>query len=107
MTVLGGGTLGGDQVTNVKPLRRGLCVLSCLPTLCDPVDYIACQDPLCVGFSRQEYWVGCHAFLQDLPDPGIKPVSFKSPALAGRFFTTSAAWESASTLIMGFRPQEQ
>ena len=27
----------------------------------------------------------------DLPDPGIKP---ESPALAGRFFTTSATWEA-------------
>ena len=27
---------------------------------------IACQAPLSVGFSRQEYWsgVGCHAFLE-------------------------------------------
>ena len=25
----------------------------------------------------------------DLPDPGIKPVSLTSPALAGRFFTTA------------------
>ena len=30
----------------------------------------------------------------DLPDPGIKPISLASPALAGRFFTTSAAWEA-------------
>ena len=30
----------------------------------------------------------------DLPDPGIKTVSLKSPALAGRFFTTSATWEA-------------
>ena len=29
----------------------------------------------------------------NLPDPGIEPVSLKSPALAGRFFTTSASWE--------------
>ena len=27
---------------------------------------------------------------RDLPDPGIKLESFVSPALAGRFFTTSA-----------------
>ena len=27
----------------------------------------------------------------DLPDPGIEPMSLISPALAGRFFTTSAA----------------
>ena len=28
----------------------------------------------------------------DLPDPGIKPTSLESPALAGGFFTTSATW---------------
>ena len=27
-----------------------------------------------------------------LPDPGIEPVSLKSPALAGKFFTASATW---------------
>ena len=26
------------------------------PTLCDPMDYIAHQVPLSMGFSRQEYW---------------------------------------------------
>ena len=36
----------------------------------------------------------------DLPDPGIKPMSLTSPALVGRFFTTSAAWE-APTPIQG------
>ena len=30
----------------------------------------------------------------DLLDPGIEPVSLLSPALAGRFFTTSATWEA-------------
>ena len=30
----------------------------------------------------------------DLPDPGIKPASLVSPALAGGFFTTIAAWEA-------------
>ena len=29
----------------------------------------------------------------DLPDPGIKPASLKSPTLLGRFFTTSTTWE--------------
>ena len=28
-----------------------------------------------------------------IPDPGIKPMSLASPALAGRFFTTSTSWE--------------
>ena len=30
----------------------------------------------------------------NLPDPGIKPGSLKSPALAGGFFTTSTTWEA-------------
>jgi len=35
-------------------------------------------------FSRQEYWSGLtFAPLQDLPDPGIEPVSPASSALAG------------------------
>ena len=31
--------------------------------------------------------------LGDLPDPGIEP-RLMSPALAGRFFTTSTTWEA-------------
>ena len=34
---------------------RCLVAKSCL-ILCDPLDYIACQAPLSIGFSRQEYW---------------------------------------------------
>ena len=30
----------------------------------------------------------------DLPNPGIEPTSLTSPALAGRFFTTSTTWEA-------------
>ena len=30
----------------------------------------------------------------DLSDPGIKSMSLTSPALAGRFFTTSTTWEA-------------
>ena len=30
----------------------------------------------------------------DLPNPRIEPLSPRSPALAGRFFTTSAIWEA-------------
>ena len=47
---------------------------------------IACQAPLSVVFSRQEYWSGLpFPSLGDLPDPGIEP---KSSALAGKFFTS-------------------
>ena len=49
---------------------------------------VACQAPLFMGFSRLEYWSGLPCPPPgDLPDPGIKPVSLPSPALAGRFFT--------------------
>ena len=30
----------------------------------------------------------------DLPNPGIEPISFMSPTLAGRFFTISVTWEA-------------
>ena len=47
---------------------------------------VAHQDPLPMGFSRQEYWNGSPCPPpRNLPDPGIKPVSLTSPALAGRF----------------------
>ena len=53
---------------------------------------VACQAPLSVGFSRQEYWSGLLFPLpEDLPNPGIE---LASPALAGRFFTTSSIWET-------------
>ena len=40
---------------------------------------VACQAPLSMGFSRQEYWTGLpFPSPGDLPDPGIEP---GSPAL--------------------------
>ena len=46
----------------------------------------ACQDPLSIGFPRQEFWIGLSFPLSvDLTNTGIKP---PSPALADRFFTT-------------------
>ena len=39
----------------------------------------ACQVPLSMGFSRQEYWSGLpFPSPGDLPDPGVEP---ESPAL--------------------------
>ena len=35
----------------------------------------------------------------DVPDPGIEPVSFTPPTLAGGFFTTSATWEASDVDI--------
>ena len=47
---------------------------------------VAHQAPPSMGFSRQEYWRGCHFLLQgNLPDPGIEP---RSPALQADALTS-------------------
>ena len=58
---------------------------------------MACQAPLSMEFSRQEYWSRL-PFLppEDLPNLGIKPASPEFPALAGRFFIISTIWEAQS-----------
>ena len=62
---------------------------------------LACQIPLSTGFSRQEYWSGMQCLPPgDLPDPEIEPESLTSPALAGRFFTTSATWEALGAMYL-------
>ena len=63
--------------------------------LCVTLWTVAYKAPLSIGFSRQEYWNGlpCPS-PRDLPDPGIKPMSLMSPALAGGFFTTRTTWEA-------------
>ena len=75
------------------------CVLRCFShaRLFVTLRTIACQAPLSMGFSRQEYWSGLPCPPPgDLPDSRIKPKSCVSPALAGRFFSTSATWEALS-----------
>ena len=59
---------------------------------------VARQAPPSREFSRQEHWSGlpCLSSRRGLPDPGIEFTSLTSPASAGRFFTTSATWESSS-----------
>ena len=55
---------------------------------------VACQAPLSMYFSRQEYWSGLPFSLPGhLPNPGIELTFLLSPALAGGFFTNCAPWE--------------
>ena len=65
---------------------------SCL-TLFDPMD-LACQAPLSMGFSRQEY---CSGLIfpppGDLSNLGIEPVSLASPALVGILYHC-VTWEA-------------
>ena len=73
------------------------CVVNCLSVvwLFETPGTVAHQDPLSMGFPRQEYWSGLpFPPPGDLPNPGIELVSLTSPALAGRFFTTSATWQA-------------
>ena len=63
-------------------------------TFCHPMDRSP-PGSLSLEFSRQESWSGLpFPSPEDLPGPGIKPTSFRSPVLAGRFFTISATWEA-------------
>ena len=64
-----------------------VCVLpaqSC-PTLCDPMQSSSVHGNL---QARIPEWV-VFPSPRDLPNPGLKPESLMSLALAGRFFTTS------------------
>ena len=62
---------------------------------------VARQALLYIGLSRRECWNGLPYLIRlpcpppgNLPDSGIEPASLMYPALAGRFFTTSATWEA-------------
>ena len=56
---------------------------------------VACQAPGSMGFSKKTYWSGLpFSAPWDIPDPAIKPSSLRSPALVGRFSTTSTTWEA-------------
>ena len=64
----------------------------------------ACQAPLSRRFSRQEYWSGLSRPPPgDLPHPGIRPTSLMSPALAGRFFTTSTTFVTIMALQLSVK----
>ena len=73
------------------------CVQLFVTTWC-----VALQASLSMEFSRQEYRSGLpFPPPGDLPNPGIKPVSLTSPALAlsSRFFTTSTTWKATESKL--------
>ena len=79
-----------------------VCVLSCFSRarLCMTPWTAALQAPLSMGFSRQEYWSGVpYPPPRGLTNPGIRPMSLMSPALAYGFFTTSAPWEAPTKTV--------
>ena len=82
--------------------------LQSCPTLCDPMDKTQ-QVSLSMWFfffffcpwgsSGKNIGVSFHALLQWSSQPGMKPASLTSPALAGGFFTTSTTWEAPDSTI--------
>ena len=83
----------------VHPL---LSLLSCSSMSNLPVTpwTAALQTPLSMGFPRQENWSGLLSpSSRDLPNRGIEP---KSPALAGRFFTTEPPGKPSISLTSLF-----
>ena len=81
----GSSTPAGFYCLCVKSLQ------SCLP-LCNPMD---CSLPGSSVHGLQAKileWIAMPP--GNLPNPGIEPTSLMSSALAGRFFTTSATWET-------------
>ena len=84
-------------VVDIQPLSLSLSLVtkSC-PTFATPWT-VACQAPLSVGFSRQEYW----SWLPfpspgDLPDPGIE---LRSPALQADSSPTELWYTISSTYL--------
>ena len=63
---------------------------------------VACQAPLSMGFSRQEYWSGFPRPPPSYPPkPGIKPVSLASPTprlLKTGFQGSTCTWVSITAL---------
>ena len=67
------------QINTLLSRGQCVCVSLCHVRLCVTPWIGACQLPLSMGFSRQEYWSGLPLPSPgDLPSPGIKP---RSPAL--------------------------
>ena len=68
-----------------------------------PCGLLPARLHLYMGFFRQEYWSGFPGHPpRDLSDPGIELTSLMSPALANRFFTTSATWEAPSPILLTY-----
>lgn len=62
-----------------------------------------CQDPLSMGFLRQEYWNG-----EPFPSPGNLPdpeIESAFPELEGRFFTAEPAGKDSEQAVK--RPYHQ
>ena len=82
-----------------ESLGYGGLIAKLCPTLATPW-MVPCQDPLSMGFSRQEFWSGLSfPSLGDLPNPGIEP---RSPAFQAEFLPTKLWGKLEKTLKSPF-----
>ena len=85
------------------------CVMSLqsCPALCNPLDSSP-PGPSVHGIlqARILEWVAMPSS-GDLPNPGTEPAPLRSPALTGRFFTTSATWEVQPLLTSVFNQETE
>ena len=66
----------GDEHNTCWPQFTALLLLSCYShvQLFSTLWIVIRQCPLSMGFSRPEYWMGCHALLQGIfPTQGLNP----------------------------------
>ena len=66
--------------------------LQLCPTLCDPMNCIARQTPLSMGFSRQEYWSG-------LPRPSPGTMEYYSAIKMNKMLPFAATWMDLERII--------
>ena len=85
--------LRANLVFKVKVMK--VLVTQAHLNLCDPWTAVACQAPLSMEFSRQEYWTGLpFPSPGDLPNPGVE---LGSPALQA----LSLPSEAPGNLVFG------
>ena len=88
---------GAGGGMSVRALRE--CMSESCPVLSDSfttLQIVACQVPLSMEFSRQEYWSGLpFPSPGDLPDPGIKS---RSPALQSESLLSESLGKPLSAL---------
>ena len=82
-----------------------VCVCVCVraqlcPTLCNPMDCSLPGSSVHGIFQARILEEVAISSPGDRPNPGVKPVSPVSPALAGGFFTTSATWEAEESIVV-------
>ena len=96
-------TLQADALTSVPPGKphsefqfSSVQLLSCVRLFVTPWT-VACQPPLSLGFSRQEYWNGLpFPSPGDLPNPRIEP---RSPTLQADALTSEPPGKPRPALI--------